>query len=463
MPVLPALAAGLAAAVAAAVPFLVFRHVPGLGRGIPNVRSYLWLLAAGVLAAVLSAAAGWAATGGGSLLEPWSTAFHGLAAIAFSAPLALIACDLLARRWMTPIAGELPARRTLALADVTHLAPQSAGSATRVLPAPQPSIGGSVALALAAIAALTAVVVPVLGVLPTGGHWTLLLYLAPVLWAASAFGLRGAVAAAAAAALFFVAGQAVWQSVHPEPGLEGSALAWRSAYAELVLFGLVGAFAGTASEREHALRSEVVHRNQLLRLDLLRVVQALTNAVEAKDVYTEGHLRRVSDYAVRVAEELGVQGPALEMIFFASMLHDIGKIGVPEAILTKPGPLTPEEVVEMQRHAEVGARILQNLEVLRDAAPLVRHHQERWDGRRDGPYPGYPAGLSGDAIPLGSRIIAVVDAFDAMTTDRPYRASLGVDAALAELRREAGKQFDPRVVEVFVAQLEAHPWAAEVA
>jgi hypothetical protein len=465
-----ALAAALGAAAAATVPWLVFRGTPGIGRGLPNLLSYLWLLAAGAMASVASAviagSTGWMAAdpaGSSSLLAAWTDAFEGLTAIAIAAPLGVIAADLWGRRLMTPLRGEMPARRTLDLTRVARFHPKSAGSATRILTAPEPEIGRRAALGLAAVLAVTAVVVPVVAVLPTGGHWTLLLYLAPIFWAATGFGLRGAVATASASALAFVAAQTAWDALTAERLLAGSALSWRSAHAELVLFGLIGAFAGLAAEREHALRNEVVHRNQLLRQDLLRVVQALVSAVEAKDVYTEGHLRRVSDYAVRVAETMGLHGQALEMVFFASMLHDIGKIGVPEEILTKEGPLTPAETLVMQQHAEAGARMLRNLDVLRDAAPLVLHHQERWDGRRDGDYPGYPAGLAGDAIPLGSRIIAVVDAFDAMTTDRPYRNALSVSAAIAELREQAGSQFDPRVVEVFVAQLEEHPWKVEVA
>jgi HD-GYP domain-containing protein (c-di-GMP phosphodiesterase class II) len=162
-----------------------------------------------------------------------------------------------------------------------------------------------------------------------------------------------------------------------------------------------------------------------------------------------------------VGEGMGVAGHDLEMLFFASMLHDIGKIGVPESVLGKPSGLDLEEARAMRRHPEIGARILRDLDVLRDAAPLVLHHQERYDGRRDGKYPGYPSGIAGEAIPLGSRIIAVVDAFDAMTTDRPYRKALAPETAVGELRREAGRQFDPRVVETFVALLAEHPWRAE--
>lgn len=454
------LGCGLAAAVAAAIPFAVFRHVPGIGRGLPNLPSYLWLLSSGVLAAVLSTTVQWGAVGGGSFLALWELAFAGVICISFLAPLLALAVDLWGRRWMAPLPGEVPGRRTYSLGP--SQVPSVAGAdETRLVLRRQPRLGWGFAVGVTTIVGVTALVVPLAGVLTEGGYWLLLAYLAPVLWAASQFGMRGAVATAGAAGLVFAGGHAAWSSVADDPSLTLSGAAFGAACAELMLFGLVGAYAGTAREREELLRVDVAHRNRMLRQDLLRVVQALTNAVEAKDVYTEGHLKRVSDFAVMVAEAMGVSGQRLEMIFFGSMLHDIGKIGVPEAVLAKEGPLTLEETRVMQRHAEIGARILQDLDVLRDAAPIVLHHQERWDGRRDGKHPGYPAGLRGEAIPLGARIIAVVDAFDAMTTDRPYRRALAVEEAVEELRREAGAQFDPTVVEVFTELLAEHPWKAE--
>jgi putative nucleotidyltransferase with HDIG domain len=196
----------------------------------------------------------------------------------------------------------------------------------------------------------------------------------------------------------------------------------------------------------------------LLRKDLLRVVQALTGAIEAKDGYTESHLRRVSRYAIDVGDRLGLPELEIEKLRYASLLHDVGKIGVPDQLLGKPGPLSENEAEVMRRHPEIGARILRNIDVLRDVAPVILHHQERFDGAQEGEFPGYPGGLRGDEIPLGARIIAVVDAFDAMTTDRPYRRALAVDEAVAELRREAGKQFDPAVVETFLSVLDTRPW-----
>ncbi|MEZ5313972.1 MAG: HD domain-containing protein [Thermoanaerobaculia bacterium] len=159
------------------------------------------------------------------------------------------------------------------------------------------------------------------------------------------------------------------------------------------------------------------------------MLSALRSAMEAKDQYTEGHLRRVCDFAVAVGRRMNLSEHDLERLEIASLLHDVGKIGIADSILRKPGPLDSRERQLMQRHPEIGAaRILENVKGLEDAATMVRHHQERFDGRLEGDFPGYPLGLSGDRIPLGARIIAVVDAFDAMTSDRPYRDSIGFEA-----------------------------------
>jgi HD-GYP domain-containing protein (c-di-GMP phosphodiesterase class II) len=140
------------------------------------------------------------------------------------------------------------------------------------------------------------------------------------------------------------------------------------------------------------------------------------------------------------------------------LLHDVGKIGIPETILHKPGGLDPEEFQRMRDHPEIGARILEDVEGLAEVAPLVRYHQERWDGVIGGDFPGYPHGLAGEEIPLGARIIAVVDAYDAMTSDRPYRAAKPACDAIEELRRERGHQFDPAVVDAFLTLLGERPW-----
>lgn len=165
--------------------------------------------------------------------------------------------------------------------------------------------------------------------------------------------------------------------------------------------------------------------------------------VEAKDPYTEGHLRRLEKYAGETAAVLGLSIRQSTIIKYGALLHDIGKIGVPEAILHKPGPLTPEEVEIIQQHPAIGERICRGLRDGAEIGPIVRGHHERWDGM------GYPDRLAGEAIPLGARIIAVVDAFDAMTTDRPYRKALPSTEAWETLRHGAGSQWDSAVIEAF--------------
>lgn len=180
------------------------------------------------------------------------------------------------------------------------------------------------------------------------------------------------------------------------------------------------------------------------------VVAALANAVEAKDTTTEHHCQRLTGFAYHLGVTAGLAGQELKGVVFGALLHDVGKIGVPETILTKPGPLTELEWVAMRRHPEIGEQICRPLRASRLFAPIVRHHHERWDGR------GYPDGLSGDAIPLGARIVALVDAFDAMTHDRPYRSGRSVEDALEEMAQERGRQFDPDLAAMFVARVAAN-------
>jgi putative two-component system response regulator len=178
---------------------------------------------------------------------------------------------------------------------------------------------------------------------------------------------------------------------------------------------------------------------------------ALANAVDAKDPLTEQHCGRVADRALLLAGLVGLDQEETEAIGYGAVLHDIGKIGIDEAVLAKPGTLTDEERREMQRHPIIGAGILQPLHLGRIVGPIVRAHHERWDGG------GYPDGLRGEAIPIGARIVAVADAFDAMLHDRPYRARRSVDEAREELYRNSGTQFDPEIVELMLASLDDGP------
>lgn len=173
----------------------------------------------------------------------------------------------------------------------------------------------------------------------------------------------------------------------------------------------------------------------------------LARALDLRDQYTAEHSDTVSRYAAAMARELGLEGWRVERIRLAGLLHDVGKIGIPDAVLLKPSGLTDEEWDLMRRHPEMGAQMLDS-RALRDIRRWVLAHHERPDGR------GYPAGLSGEAIPLEARILAVADAFEAMTANRVYRAGMPVEAAVAELNRCSGTQFDPRVVDAFVAALD---------
>jgi hypothetical protein len=436
---------------------LIFRSVPKLGRGLPNLRSYLWLLASALFGGLVAALPGSLLAAQGDLSQQvWTRAAGCLISILLLAPPMLLLADRRLRPWIVPIPGETPARRVRRLADESTSLALPTGEETVVLDQPRSEVRRQdLLIGAGMVLGITVLVVPVIELLPQTGGWLRLFYLIPILWAALSFGLRGAVLAASASGLLYLLGLS-WMMTASQI-LEVPYALW-SDYAGLLALALAGAFVGRSREREVLMREELIEANRLLRRDLLRVAQAFTEAVHAKDAYTEGHLRRVSEYAVTVGERLGLRGQALEMLHYASMLHDVGKLGVPEQVLSKPGPLDHEEAEAMRRHPEIGARMLEKLDLLSGAAPLVLHHQERYDGLRYGEYPGYPSGLSGERIPLGARIIAVVDAFDAMTTSRPYRRALPVEHAASVLREERGRQFDPRVVDAFLELLAERPW-----
>ncbi|MCU0491627.1 MAG: HD domain-containing protein [Chloroflexaceae bacterium] len=178
------------------------------------------------------------------------------------------------------------------------------------------------------------------------------------------------------------------------------------------------------------------------------VIFMLALAVEAKDSYTEGHLRRLSHYSEQLALAYGLSREDARFVRYGGMLHDIGKIGVPDAILTKPAKLTPEEYEEIKKHPEYGARIVAPMRFAKEVGPIILSHHERWDGR------GYPEGLSGENIPIGARIVAIVDAYDAMMTDRPYRQALSKDEALRRLRAGSGSEWDAELLAVFMRLVE---------
>jgi len=195
---------------------------------------------------------------------------------------------------------------------------------------------------------------------------------------------------------------------------------------------------------------QLAEKNRELRTAYVQTIRALAEAVDAKDAYTRGHSERVGVYASRIARELGLRKEMIERVYIAGLLHDVGKIGVPDRIITKPARLTPEEYREIQKHPEIGAKILEPVEFLRNIVPCVRHHHEWFDGCDA----GYPDRLRGERIPLPSRVILVADTVEAMTSDRPYRNALPIEVVVTELHKYSGSQFDPKVVEAFLRLLE---------
>ena len=225
-----------------------------------------------------------------------------------------------------------------------------------------------------------------------------------------------------------------------------------SLYAALAL--LVRKASWTIKRQALTLRTrsrELLESYRKLEESSLEAIESLNATVDAKDPYTAGHSARVQGIALAVAEELGLASEQLDAIRFGGLFHDIGKIAVPDSILTKPGVLDREEYAAIKRHPVDGAAIVSHFSRLRDAVPIIRHHHERWDGE------GYPERLAGDAIPQEACIVGLADAWDAMTTDRPYRLALSVDEAAAEVRRCRGTQFSPIVVDAFFAAFRRQP------
>jgi putative nucleotidyltransferase with HDIG domain/YgiT-type zinc finger domain-containing protein len=184
--------------------------------------------------------------------------------------------------------------------------------------------------------------------------------------------------------------------------------------------------------------------SQQSKSNLLATITVLIKLIEMRDPYTEGHSEKVSMWSEIVAQNLGLNKDEQEEIKLAARLHDIGKIGIPDRILNKPGKLNKEEYAEIKKHPGLGADILSNIDRLKKVSRIIRHHHEWYNGK------GYPDGLVGEEIPLGSRIINVVDAYQAMRSDRPYRKAFPKEKAITELKRGAGTQFDPEIVRVFI-------------
>lgn len=197
-------------------------------------------------------------------------------------------------------------------------------------------------------------------------------------------------------------------------------------------------------EYRHHLEEKVAEQSGKIRGSFLNAVRSLAYALEAKDSYTSGHSQRVADIAAAIARELGLPEENVDRIILAGLVHDIGKIGVKESVLNKPGRLTDEEYSEVQKHSEIGERILSPIAGDEDILQFIRNHHGYFDGR------GYPDLLKGYQIPLGARILAVADAYEAMTSERPYRKAMTDEVACAELERCKDTQFDPEIVDAFM-------------
>ncbi|HEY5555987.1 HD-GYP domain-containing protein [Acetobacterium sp.] len=219
----------------------------------------------------------------------------------------------------------------------------------------------------------------------------------------------------------------------------------------IILFLLLVGILYKTSQTLLNQNKELINQKSEIELSLkklddayLNTVFALSNAVDARDPDTAGHSERVSKISMLLSRELNMTAENLKILEYAGLFHDIGKIGIPDHILNKNGKLTDEEYEVIKKHPDIGINILSNVGFLAEALPIIRHHHERFSGN------GYPCGIKGEEIPLGSRIIAIADTYDAMTTDRPYRKRFSHDAAVAEIQKNSGTQFDNMLVDVFM-------------
>jgi putative two-component system response regulator len=203
----------------------------------------------------------------------------------------------------------------------------------------------------------------------------------------------------------------------------------------------------TRQELTTTIRSRLERSHQLLLAQLQQAYSStlimLANAIELRDQYTRGHVERVRDHALILGRQMGISQSQLEQIHYGSILHDIGKIHIPESVLKKPGPLSETEWVDMKRHPLIGAEMVKDIPYLAPAIQVIRSHHERWDGT------GYPDGLAGENIPLVARIVTVADSLDAMSTSRPYQRALSADQAYEEILRNSGSLYDPAIVRAF--------------
>ncbi|TWJ19730.1 putative nucleotidyltransferase with HDIG domain [Geobacter argillaceus] len=256
------------------------------------------------------------------------------------------------------------------------------------------------------------------------------LYFLPPVMAAAWFGLRGACVTALVVSLLFI--------MHAFLDWPGNYMEQANQVGELAGFWVAGVIPGWLFDRQRTLLRELANANE-------ETLLGLVSALDLREHNTRLHSQRVREYTELIASRFGVDEKTRREIGFGALLHDVGKIAVPDHILLKPGKLTDEEWQEMRKHPDAGYRIVKRIGFLKDAAEMVHAHHERYDGK------GYPSGLKGEEIPLGARLFVVADVYDALTSHRPYRSPLSYEEAATEILSQKGKQFDPAAVATFLA------------
>lgn len=199
---------------------------------------------------------------------------------------------------------------------------------------------------------------------------------------------------------------------------------------------------------------ELKDQNDKLTNFTLNTAQAFGKAIEFKDIYTGGHSQRVAEISNVIGDKIGLEKDELFQLYLGALIHDVGKVGIPDEILKKPGKLTDQEYSMIKEHPKIGDNILSHLEDYQYIRQIVLYHHERYDGKKDGNFAAYPGKLKGEAIPLAARIVSIADSYDAMTSDRPYRKALDKEEAKRRILSDAGKQFDPYLVSVFMKILD---------
>lgn len=256
------------------------------------------------------------------------------------------------------------------------------------------------------------------------------LYFLPPVVAAAWFGLRGAVITTSAVSVLFL--------LHAFLDWPGNYMEQANQLGELAGFWVVGIIPGWLFDRQRSLLMDIANANE-------ETLLGLVSALDLREHNTGQHSQRVREYTELIATRLGVDKKSRREIGFGALLHDVGKIAVPDQILLKPGTLTDQELVEMRKHPEAGFRIVKRISFLKEAAEIVHSHHERYDGK------GYPRGLKGEDIPFGARMFMVADVYDALTSERPYHRPTSYEEAAEEIRRMSGSHFDPVVVGTFLS------------